>query len=245
MKIDVLGVGFDDCTLPQAVARGGEYLQDGGFHYAVTPNPEFILAARKDGEFLSLLNGADLVLPDGIGVVYAAKILGAPLGGRVTGIDFATGMLDELQNRGGRLFLLGAKPGVGEQAAEHIAARYPGLTICGIHHGYFKPEEETEIAGIVTAAQPDLIFVCLGAPRQEKWIARWGAATGCKLAIGLGGAMDVFAGVAERAPERWRRLGLEWAYRLVKEPQRIGRMSKLPLVLIYAMRDKLSGKGRG
>ena len=179
-----------------------------------------------------MLNGADLVLPDGIGVVYSAKLQGTPLKGRVPGIEFAADMLICLNGMGGRLYLLGAKPGVAEEAGRRILNQYPNITLCGTQDGYFEDEEEVLLK--VAAARPDLLFVCLGAPKQEKWMARWGRHTGARLAIGLGGALDVFAGKVERAPEGWRKLGLEWAYRLKKEPRRAGRMAKLPLVLVKA-----------
>ncbi len=228
---------FDDLTREEAVQAGAKLLEEDKFHYVVTPNPEFILAAGKDEEFRRVLNSADLVLADGIGVVYSAKIKGTPLKGRVPGIEFAADMLSCLSQRGGRLYLLGAKPGVAEEAGRRIAEQYPGVTLCGAQDGYFQDEEAALLK--VAAARPDLLFVCLGAPKQEKWMARWGKHTGARLAIGLGGALDVFAGRAERAPESWRKLGLEWAYRLKKEPQRAGRMAKLPLVLVKAAGERL------
>ncbi len=228
---------FDDLTREEAVQAGAKLLEENKFHYVVTPNPEFILAAGKDEEFRRVLNSADLVLADGIGVVYSAKIKGTPLKGRVPGIEFAADMLSCLSQRGGRLYLLGAKPGVAEEAGRRIAEQYPGVTLCGAQDGYFQDEEAALLK--VAAARPDLLFVCLGAPKQEKWMARWGKHTGARLAIGLGGALDVFAGRAERAPESWRKLGLEWAYRLKKEPQRAGRMAKLPLVLVKAAGERL------
>jgi len=239
LKIDVLGVQFDDLTREEAACRGAELLSEDSFHYVVTPNPEFILTSEKDEGFRAVLNGADLVLPDGIGVVYAAKILGTPIRERVAGIEFAADMLDRLNETGGRLYLLGAKPGVAEKAGARIVERCPNITLCGTQDGYFRDEEEVLLK--VAAARPDLLFVCLGAPKQEKWMARWGRHTGARLAIGLGGALDVFAGNVERAPERWQKLGLEWAYRLKREPQRAGRMAKLPLVLVQAVRQRIGG----
>ena len=228
---------FDDLTREEAVQAGAKLLEEDKFHYVVTPNPEFILAAGKDEEFRRVLNSADLVLADGIGVVYSAKIKGTPLKGRVPGIEFAADMLSCLSQRGGRLYLLGAKPGVAEEAGRRIAEQYPGVTLCGAQDGYFQDEEAALLK--VAAARPDLLFVCLGAPKQETWMARWGRHTGARLAIGLGGALDVFAGAVERAPESWQKLGLEWAYRLKKEPQRAGRMAKLPLVLVKAAGERL------
>ena len=239
MKTEILGVRFDDLTRQEAARRGAELLDEDKFHYVVTPNPEFLLAAETDREFRDVLNGADLVLADGVGVVYSAKILGTPLKERVPGIEFASDMLSCLNERGGRLYLLGAKPGVAEEAGVRIQERHPHIVLCGTHDGYFKDEEAVLLE--VAAARPDLLFVCLGAPKQEKWMARWGQHTGARLAVGLGGVLDVFAGNVERAPEAWRKLGMEWAYRLKKEPRRIGRMARLPLVLVKAAGARLSG----
>ena len=243
MKTEILGVRFDDLTQQEAAQQGRQLLEEDKFHYVVTPNPEFLLAAEKDPEFRRVLNAADLVLPDGIGVVYSAKILGTPLKERVPGIEFAEAMLSALNEMGGRLYLLGAKPGVAEEAGRRICARYPDLVLCGTHDGYFKDEQA--ILPEIAAAKPDLLFVCLGAPKQEKWMARWGQHTGAKLAIGLGGCLDVFAGNVQRAPERWQKLGLEWAYRLKKEPKRIGRMAKLPLVLVKAAGQRIRPDKKG
>ena len=243
MKTEILGVRFDNLTQQEAAQRGRQLLEEDKFHYVVTPNPEFLLAAEKDPEFRRVLNAADLVLPDGIGVVYSAKILGTPLKERVPGIGFAEAMLSALNEMGGRLYLLGAKPGVAEEAGRRICARYPALVLCGTHDGYFKDEQA--ILPEIAAAKPDLLFVCLGAPKQEKWMARWGQHTGAKLAIGLGGCLDVFAGNVQRAPERWQKLGLEWAYRLKKEPKRIGRMAKLPLVLVKAAGQRIRPDKKG
>ena len=242
MKTEVLGVAFDNVTMEQAAELGGKMLQEDRFHYVVTPNPEFILAAEKDESFRAVLNAADLVIPDGIGVIYSAKILGTPLAERVPGIEFSAKMLEKLNEMGGRLFLLGAKPGVAEKAGENICAQYPNIVLCGTQDGYFKDEEEVILK--VAAAKPDLVFVCLGAPKQEKWMARWGQHTGAKMAIGLGGCLDVYAGNVERAPEAWQKLGMEWAYRLKREPKRIGRMAKLPLVLVKSAGQRVKGKGK-
>ena len=242
MKIEVLGIQFDDLTLEQAAEKGAAMLEEDRFHYVVTPNPEFILTAEKDEDFRTVINAADLVIPDGIGVVYSARILGTPLPERVPGVEFAGKMLEVLNEKGGRLFLLGAKPGVAEKAGENILQKFPNIVLCGTQDGYFKDEEDVLLK--VAAARPDLMFVCLGAPKQEKWMARWGIRTGARLAIGMGGALDVFAGEVERAPERWQKLGLEWAYRLKKEPRRITRMARLPLVLVKAAGCRVTGKGK-
>lgn len=240
-QTEVLGVSFHQITLSEAVAQGRDWLGRQGFHGVVTPNPEFILLAQKDAAFRQCLQQADLVLPDGIGVVYASRILGRGLAGRVPGIDFATGLLGELDILGGRLFLLGAKEGVAQQAEAKLAQQYPNLQICGTQHGYFSEEEEESVAQRVKECQADVIFVCLGAPRQEKFLQQWGEAMGVKIGIGLGGALDVYAGNVDRAPEIWQKWNLEWLYRLKKEPKRLGRMMKLPLVLWQAVLERCFG----
>jgi len=232
LRTNVLGVAFDDIDLPEAVASGAAMARREGFHYVVTPNPELVELARNDADYRTILLNADLVLPDGIGVVYAARLLGRPLRSRVPGIDFASGLLGELAKTGGRLFLLGAKPGVAEKAAQNLQKQYPGLLICGVCDGYFK--EDAPVVKQIREAGAQVVFVCLGAPKQENWIAQNGPLTGAHLLVGLGGALDVFAGEIKRAPKAWRKLGLEWFYRLVTQPSRFGRMAKLPLFLVRA-----------
>ena len=205
-----------------------------------TPNPEIVQRAQKDREFAGILAQADLVIPDGVGVVYAAKILGRPLKGRVPGIDFASALMGRMAGTGRRLYLLGAAPGVAEQAAVNLRAKYPGLVVCGAHDGFF--QDDASPAAAIRAARADVVFVCLGFPKQEKWIAAHGRAAGARLYVGLGGSLDVFAGRVERAPESFQRLGLEWLHRLIKEPSRIGRMAKLPLFLVSAAGARLTGK---
>ena len=240
MRVDVLGVGFDNVTLEEAAERGMALLEEPGAHLAATPNPEIVQLARQNGDFARVLAGASLVIPDGIGVVYAAKILGRPLKGRVPGIEFAAALMERMAEKGKRLYLLGAKPGVAEQAAENLREKYPGLVICGTHDGYFK--EDGPVVEDVRRSGADVVFVCLGAPKQELWIAQNGEATGAHLLVGLGGSLDVFAGQVKRAPEAFQKLGLEWFYRLCCQPSRIGRMAKLPLFLVSALGARLKGK---
>lgn len=240
MKIDILGVVIDDVVTEEAIALGLGLLDKPGYHYVVTPNPEFILAAKKDDAFRDVLNNADLALPDGIGVVYASKILGRSLKGRATGVDFAQGLMTSMAATGKKLFLLGAKPGVAELASENLRKAHPGLQICGTHDGYFT--EDGPVVEEIKTSGADVVFVCLGAPKQEFWMSKNGPASGAKLAVGLGGCLDVFAGNVQRAPKAMQKAGLEWLYRLYKEPKRIGRMAKLPLILFDAAAARLGGK---
>jgi N-acetylglucosaminyldiphosphoundecaprenol N-acetyl-beta-D-mannosaminyltransferase len=148
--------------------------------------------------------------------------------------------MEKLAEKGISLYLLGAKPGVAQRAAERLRECYPGLVICGTGDGYFT--DSTAVVEDLRRAKAQVVFVCLGAPKQEQWMAEYGPQSGASLMLGLGGALDVFSGDVQRAPEAWQKLGLEWCYRLLHQPSRIGRMAKLPLFLLTAM--KARGKGR-
>ena len=236
MRIDVLGVGFDNLTMAEAVDRGMELLRSPGAHYVVTPNPEIVEVCREDPEAKKAVNGADLVLPDGIGVIKGAAMLGTPLKERTPGVEFAAHLMARMAGEGLSLYLLGAKPGVAELAAKNVTEKYPGLKIAGTHDGYFK--EDGPVVEAIRDSGADAVFVCLGAPKQEFWMAKNGEATGAHLLCGLGGSLDVFAGTVERAPKFFCDHGLEWFYRLCKEPRRIGRMMKLPLFLVHVKKEK-------
>lgn len=236
MRIDVLGVGFDNLTLDEAAERGMELLRSGGTHYVVTPNPEIVEVCRENPAAREAVNGAALVLPDGVGVIKGAAMLGTPLKERVPGIEFATRIIGLMAEEGRSLYLLGAKPGVAEMAAERLRERYPGLRIAGTHDGYF--QEDGPVAEEIRESGADAAFICLGAPKQELWMAKNGAATGAHLLCGLGGSLDVFAGTVKRAPKFWCDHNLEWFYRLCREPRRLGRMMKLPLFLIHVERAR-------
>ena len=236
MRINVLGVGFDNVSMIEAVARGMELLGQPGAHYVVTPNPEIVEVCRENPEAMKAVNGADLVLADGIGIVKGARILGTPLKAKNPGIEFAAYLMGEMAKKGMSLYLLGAKPGVAETAGKRLAEKYPGLTIAGTHDGYF--QDDAPVVEAIRQSGADAVFVCLGAPKQELWMAKNGPATGARLLCGLGGSLDVFAGTVKRAPKFWSDHGLEWFYRLCKEPSRLGRMMKLPLFLIHVRQEK-------
>ncbi|MBR4869282.1 MAG: WecB/TagA/CpsF family glycosyltransferase [Oscillospiraceae bacterium] len=233
MRVNILGVGFDNYTMAELVEKGTEFLCSDSCHYVVTPNPEIVETCRENAEAMRAVNGADLVIPDGIGVIYGAKILKTPLKERTPGIEFGEHMIAKCAELGKSVFFLGAKPGVADAAAENMKKKYPALTVAGTNDGYFK--EDGPVVEKVRASGADLLFVCLGAPKQEFWMEKNGKATGAKLMMGLGGSLDVWAGTVQRAPEFYIRHNLEWFYRLIKNPSRIGRMMKLPLFLIHVI----------
>lgn len=240
-RIDVLGIEFDNTDILEAVERAVRLMEERRHAYVVTPNPEIILESRKNEKLASAVKSADMVLPDGVGVIYASHILGTPIKNRIPGIDFASALMARISENGRKVFLLGAKPGVAELAGERLSERYPGLIICGVNDGYFEEEDTEFIIEKINSASPDLVLVCLGSPKQEIWMKNHAELLDAGLLVGLGGALDVYAGVVERAPRKWRSMGLEWLYRLIKEPKRIKRMVKLPGVIVAAAWRRIGG----
>jgi len=232
-----LGVGFDDLTMDEALARANRLMREKRGSYIVTPNPEIVMMCRENEALAQAIAGAEMVLADGVGIEYGAKILGTPLKRRLPGIDFVQEFFGSMAVRGKSLFLLGAKPGVAEKAAENLKQRFPGLKMAGTHDGYFK--EDAPVIDEINAVKPDLLLVCLGAPKQELWMAEHASELDVGLMAGLGGSLDIFAGVSERAPENWRKLGLEWLYRLKKEPSRAKRMAVLPVFGFKVIGERL------
>lgn len=236
MKTNVLGVQYDNVTMAEALDTARALLQRPEASYCVTPNVEMAYEALHDESFRAILNEASLVLPDGAGVVLGAKILKTPLKEKVAGIDFAANLLGVLEETGGRLYLLGGKPGIAEQAAENMKKTYPKLCICGTADGYFK--DEAPVIARINEARADVVFVCLGAPKQERFMHDHRTELNVRLMIGLGGSLDGFAGTVRRAPKWMIRLQLEWLYRLLREPSRIGRMMRLPKFVFAAWRAR-------
>ncbi len=240
MRTDVLHVGFDNITMEEALTRAEAMLEKEGADVVVTPNPEMVWLCRKNEELRKTLDAASLVLPDGIGIVYGAKILGRPLKERVPGADFGLSLMERMAKTGKSVYLLGAKPGVAEEAARRLSERFPGLRIAGTNDGYFT--EDGLVVEKINAATPDLLLVCLGMSKQELWMERNRDRLNVRLMAGLGGSLDVYAGTVQRAPESWQRHNLEWLYRLVKQPSRFGRMLKLPAFLAAVVWQRLRGE---
>ena len=235
MRIDVCGVGIDNVTMDEAVAWAMELLRGSETAYAVTPNAEIVWEAMHDPALRDLINEAALVLPDGAGVVLGARILGTPLKEKVAGIDFAGRLMAAMAQSGHKLYLLGSKPGVAEEAARRCVEKYPGLQICGTADGYF--QDEGPVVEAINASGADAVFVCLGAPKQERFMKAHQQELHARFLIGLGGSLDGFAGNVKRAPKWMIRCNLEWLYRLVKEPRRLGRMMRLPKFILAVRKE--------
>ncbi len=240
MKTDIMGLQFDNITMEEALDAAKALLQGEHAARVVTPNAEIAYEALHDENMRTLLNSAELMLPDGAGVVLASKILKTPLKQKVAGVDFADGLLGVLETTGQSLYLLGSKPGIGELAAQKMMQKHPRLRIAGIADGYF--QGEAPVIDKINASGADVLFVCLGAPKQEQFMARHQKALHVKLMAGLGGTLDSFAGTVKRAPKWMIRLNLEWLYRLIKEPKRFKRMLRLPKYLWAVVCKRIRGR---
>ncbi len=236
--VEILGVKVDSITFNEALEKAENLVKTEGVSMIFTPNPEIIMCAKDDDEMKDILNSADICTADGIGVVYGSKILGTPVPERVAGFDLVCALLEKLAKSGEGVFLFGAKPGVAEAAKAKMEEKYPGICVAGCHHGYFKPEDEAEIVEKINSSGAKLLLVCLGAPKQEKWIAKHKNELSVNLCMGVGGTLDVFAGTAKRAPKLFIKLNLEWAYRILKNPSRIGRFAALPKFVIEVLKNK-------
>ena len=224
----ILGVGVHDVTEDEAVALVGRFLQEGRPAQVVTVNPEFVMAAQQDAAFRETLNAADLAVPDGVGILWAGRLLGTPFRGRVAGVELTRRLAALGAAHGYRLYLLGAAPGVAEAAAGRLQAEFPALRIAGTYAGAPAPEHDDDLVVRVRAAAPQVLLVAYGAPQQDLWLRRNLPRLGAVVGLGVGGTLDYISGRVPRAPAWMRRLGLEWLYRLVRQPWRWRRMLALP-----------------
>jgi N-acetylglucosaminyldiphosphoundecaprenol N-acetyl-beta-D-mannosaminyltransferase len=244
-RINIRGVDFDNVTMDEATAQGIDFLKGGKVCSVYTPNSEIVQMCINDPEFRAIVNSADMIIPDGIGVIKASNILGTPLKEKVAGVELGEHLLRASAELGYKVYFLGGKPGVAELAAQNMEEKYRGLNIVGVQNGYFEKQGEASDAVIskINGAAPELLFVCLGVPVQEKWIyENKDKFTSVKLALALGGSLDVYAKTVKRAPKIFIKLGLEWFYRLLKQPSRIGRMMSLPKFLIGTYKEKRKNK---
>jgi len=236
----IMGVPFDVIKMDEASDKIMKFFEDGGSHIICTPNPEIVMEAQQDEKLMSILKAADMVVPDGIGVVLASKFNKVKIEERVAGYDLCHAVFKKMAPKGKTVFFFGGAPGVAHKAADKMTKQYKGLKIVGTRNGYFSAADEKEIIREIKKHSPDLLLVGLGSPKQEKWIYENLRFTGAKAAIGVGGSFDVMAGNVKRAPKIFQKMGLEWFYRLLCQPTRIKRMMKLPQ---FAIKVLLSKKG--
>ena len=227
-KIDILGVKVDSVTMAQAVAQVEGYMDERKNVLIATANAEMIMRATHDTELKNILNDAALVVPDGAGTVWAAHHLGYEMPERVAGFDLAQELMRIAPSKKQKVFFFGSAPGVAEKAKAKAEELYPGIEIVGTRDGYFKPEDEPAIIEEIKAAHPDLLLAALGVPKQEKWLNAHLKELGVPVAIGVGGTLDVMAGVMKRAPYWMQKAKLEWLFRGLLQPKRAGRLMALP-----------------
>lgn len=237
-RVPVLGVMIDPVTMEEAVNRLEQFIKSKTCHQVATVNAEMVMLAKQDEEFAQILRHAALVVPDGAGVVWAARRNGFHMPERVAGYDLAQQALKKASEKGYRVFFFGGAPGIAEQARKVAEQLYNGITIVGTRDGFFRPDEESEIVEQIRLAQPEMLLAALGVPKQEKWLYRNLATLDVPVSIGIGGTFDVMAGVTTRAPLWVQRSNLEWLYRLLSQPRRIIRMMALPRFVYQVLRSK-------
>jgi len=238
--VEILGVKIDKVTMEEALGRLQSFLQENRVHTIYTPNSEIMMAAQRDQYLKSILNSADLLVADGAGVVLASRILKVNLPEKVAGFDLVKNSFSMNPGKKIKYFLFGSKPGIAEAAKEKILSSYDNVEIAGCHHGYFSPEDEDRIIDMINRSGADILLVALGAPKQEKWIYENKDRLKVKVCIGVGGSLDVLSGKVKLAPEFFRRNGLEWLYRLYKEPRRFKRMLDLPRFILRVIWNRIT-----
>lgn len=239
MSLEILGCRLDPIGADEATERILGFMRERTGAQIVTLGTEMVVYAQRDDAFRRIVNACALSLCDTVGLLLVARRRGAHLEGRVTGVELIEYLARKAAGEELSVYLLGGEDGAAADAAAVLEARFPGLRIAGVRNGYFAPEESAQIAADIRASDAALLLVGLGSPRQERWLAEYLAASGAGAGIGVGGSFDVIGGRAERAPVLWRRLGVEWLYRLVKEPNRWRRQIALPYFVWLVALDAL------
>ncbi|MBR1495667.1 MAG: WecB/TagA/CpsF family glycosyltransferase [Acidaminococcaceae bacterium] len=235
----ILDIPVNPYTMDEAVSKlTGDTLSQ-KINFVVTANAEIIMMAQQDAAYKKLLQEeTDMILPDGAGTVWAGNYLGYHIPERVAGYDLFLRLLEEAAKRKIPVFFFGGKPGVAEEAAEEGRRRWPGLQVAGCRNGYFSADEETAIINEINGSGAAMLFAALGAPKQEKWLNHYAAELKPCLRMGIGGSFDVLAGKMQRAPKWMQDAKLEWLFRLMKQPSRIGRMMALPKFVLEVRKEK-------
>lgn len=227
-RVDILGIGVDPVTMREVLNRIEKFIEERIPRIVITADASGIVLAQKDPRWRDILLKADLVTPDSYGIIWASRKLGSPIAERVTGVDLVVELCALSESKGYRLFFLGAAPGVAEKAAEKMKKRFPGIHIAGTHHGYFSEAEENSIVEKIRVARSDVLFVAMGIPRQEKFIAKHLYEMAVPVSIGVGGSFDVLSGLTKRAPYLVQKIHLEWLWRLLMNPKKWRKVLTLP-----------------
>lgn len=236
--MDILGVRIDEVSMDDAVNKVQTFLTEDKMHLICTPNPEMLVTAQNDDEFKKILNSSELNIPDGNGIVWAAKKLGYSLKERVAGFDFIHRIFELVQDMDISFYFLGSKPGVADKAREKIEEKYVGIDVVGSRDGYFSVEEEKKVIADINANKPDVLLVALGAPKQERFINKYRNKLNCKIAIGVGGCFDVISGNVKRSPDIFIKLKLEWLYRGLTDFRRLKRLIAIPKFMMAVKKEK-------
>ncbi|WP_028828935.1 WecB/TagA/CpsF family glycosyltransferase [Proteocatella sphenisci] len=242
----ILGVRIDHVDMKGALKKATENIDPLKPFVIVTPNSEIVVKANQEKELLKFIENAGMVVPDGIGLVIGSKLVKQPLKERVTGIDLMVELVKYASLNKKSVYFLGGKPGFADQAADKLKEQFPGLEVAGTHHGYFKGihtgakghSEEVSVIEDIKSKKPDMVFVAFGAPKQEYFIDAYKDVLGAGLLMGVGGSLDVISGNVKRAPQIYQKMGMEWAYRLAKEPWRIKRAGALPIFALNVLIKK-------
>ncbi len=242
---NILGIDIHNVTMEETINILTAMATSGTSHHVMTVNPEFIMMAQHNDEFKTVMSKSSLKVPDGIGVLLAARILGKPLKERVAGVDTVYELARIAQQKKLRIFFLGAAPGIAERAASLLQLKNPGMEVAGTYSGSPKIEEEDFICNLIEQSRPHILLVAYGPPKQDLWIARTKHRLNVPLAIGVGGMFDFIAGIAKRAPQWIQNIGFEWLYRLYREPWRWRRMLTLPQFALQVILFKYTLRAPG
>ena len=246
-SVEAFGVKISPVTMTEALDKVEAFIASGQPHHVLTSDANAILTSRNDPEYAAIMRNAALITPDGFGVIWGARLLNLPIYERVTGVDMVTGICERAAKRGHRIFIFGSEPGIAATAAANLTTRYPGLNVVGTHHGMVMrdPDALAKVIAQIHEAKPDVLFVAMGIPLQEKFIAKHLQELGVPVALGVGGSFDVYAGKFPRAPQYVQRAGMEWLYRVWIDPSRWKRMGYVPKFMLVALRTWLSGAHGG
>ena len=237
-QVEILGVNVNSLTMAQAVEAVQQFIAEKKVALVATANAEMLMRSTQDEELKDILNQADLVVPDGAGTVWAAGHLGEPMPERVAGFDLAQELMREAPARGDRFYFFGSAPGVADKAKAKAEELYPGIQVVGTRNGFFTEADEPGIIAEIKAARPDILLAALGVPKQEKWLKKHMQELQVPVSIGVGGTLDVMAGVMERAPLWMQKAKLEWLFRGLKQPSRAGRLLALPKFVLKVVASK-------